>query len=91
MELFVYRIGRELGSLAAALDGLDALVFTGGIGENDAAVRGEIVEGVKGVGAGAAVRVVPAQEDERIAWHSWRLTSESRRVPAGSTGAHHRP
>jgi acetate kinase len=32
IELFVYRIGRELGSLAAALGGLDALVFTGGIG-----------------------------------------------------------
>ena len=34
IDLFVYRIGRELGSLAAALGGLDALVFTGGIGEN---------------------------------------------------------
>jgi acetate kinase len=39
VELFVYRIGRELGSLAAALGGLDALVFTGGIGENAALVR----------------------------------------------------
>ena len=36
IDLFVYRIGRELGSLAAALGGLDALVFTGGIGENAA-------------------------------------------------------
>src|SRR5262249_43136730 len=39
INLFVYRIGRELGSLAAALDGLDALVFTGGIGENAAPIR----------------------------------------------------
>jgi len=39
VDLFVYRIGRELGSLAAALGGLDALVFTGGIGENAAIVR----------------------------------------------------
>lgn len=39
VDLFVYRIGRELGSLAAALGGLDALVFTGGIGENSAAIR----------------------------------------------------
>ena len=39
VELFVYRIGRELGSLAAALDGLDALVFTGGIGEHAVAIR----------------------------------------------------
>ena len=39
VELFVYRIARELGSLAAALGGLDALVFTGGIGENAARIR----------------------------------------------------
>jgi acetate kinase len=42
VDLYVYRIGRELGSLAAALDGLDALVFTAGIGENAAAIRARI-------------------------------------------------
>jgi acetate kinase len=40
--LFVYRIGRELGSLAAALGGLDALVFTGGIGERSAVIRAQV-------------------------------------------------
>jgi acetate kinase len=39
VDLFVYRIARELGSLAAALEGLDAVVFTGGIGEHAAPVR----------------------------------------------------
>jgi acetate kinase len=39
IDLYVYRIGRELGSLAAALGGLDAIVFTAGIGENSAALR----------------------------------------------------
>ena len=39
VDLFCYRIRRELGSLAAALGGLDAIVFTGGIGENSAAIR----------------------------------------------------
>ncbi len=39
VDLYVYRIRRELGSLAAALGGLDALVFTGGIGENSGAIR----------------------------------------------------
>lgn len=39
VDHFVYRIGRELGSLVAALGGLDALVFTGGIGEHAAAIR----------------------------------------------------
>jgi len=42
VELFVYRVGRELGSMAAALGGLDALVFTGGIGEHAAAVRARV-------------------------------------------------
>jgi len=39
VDLFCYRIRRELGSLAAALGGLDAIVFTGGIGENSGAIR----------------------------------------------------
>ena len=39
IDLFVYRIGRELGSLVAALGGLDAIVFTAGIGENSRLVR----------------------------------------------------
>ncbi len=39
VEFFAYRIGRELGSLAAALGGLDAIVFTGGIGEHATAIR----------------------------------------------------
>ena len=42
VDLFVYRIARELGSLAAALGGLHAIVFTGGIGENSAAVRAAV-------------------------------------------------
>ncbi len=42
VELFVYRVNRELGSLAAALHGLDALVFTGGIGENAAPIRARV-------------------------------------------------
>jgi acetate kinase len=44
IELFVYRAGRELGSLAAALGGLDALVFTGGIGEHAAVIRERICQ-----------------------------------------------
>jgi len=39
VDVFVYRIGRELGSLAAALGGLDAIVFTAGIGENSRSLR----------------------------------------------------
>jgi acetate kinase len=39
IELFCYRLGREIGSLAAAAGGIDALVFTAGIGEHAPAVR----------------------------------------------------
>ncbi|KVF54140.1 acetate kinase [Burkholderia cepacia] len=39
IELYVYRIARELGSLAAAMEGIDAVVFTAGIGEHAAAIR----------------------------------------------------
>jgi acetate kinase len=42
VDLFLYRIRRELGSLAAALGGLDAIVFTAGIGENAPEIRSRV-------------------------------------------------
>jgi acetate kinase len=42
VDLFCYRVVREIGSLAAALGGLDALIFTGGIGEHAAVVREKV-------------------------------------------------
>ena len=39
IDLYVYRIGQQLGSLAASLGGLEALIFTAGIGENSAMIR----------------------------------------------------
>jgi acetate kinase len=50
IALFVYRIVREIGSMAAALGGLDALIFTAGIGEHDAATRAEVVSGCAWLG-----------------------------------------
>jgi acetate kinase len=50
IDLFVYRIVREIGSMAAALGGLDALVFTGGIGENDEQTRAEVARGCAWLG-----------------------------------------
>jgi acetate kinase len=44
VALFVYRVVRELGSLAAALGGLDAIVFTGGIGEHSPDIRARVCE-----------------------------------------------
>ena len=42
MEVFCYRVARHIASLAAALGGLDGLVFTAGVGENAAPVRSAI-------------------------------------------------
>jgi acetate kinase len=50
IDLFVYRITREIGSLVAALGGIDGLVFTAGIGENDVATRAEVIAGLAWAG-----------------------------------------
>lgn len=65
VDLFCYRIARELGSLAAAAGGLDALVFTGGIGEHAAPVRAKVaalaawmgIEIDQAANEGAALRI----------------------------------
>jgi acetate kinase len=51
IDLFVYRIVREIGSLVASLGGVDVLVFSAGIGEHDAMTRAEVVEGCRWLGA----------------------------------------
>ena len=50
VDLFVFRIIREIGALTATLGGLDGLVFTGGIGENSPEVRVRICQGLKWLG-----------------------------------------
>jgi acetate kinase len=59
LALLVYRVGREIGSLTAALGGLDALVFTGGIGEHAGALRQRICE----TAAWAGVAIDPARNE----------------------------
>jgi acetate kinase len=50
LDVYCYRIKKYIGAYLAALGGLDALVFTGGIGENAAAVRGQIASGLEVLG-----------------------------------------
>jgi acetate kinase len=50
VDLFVYRIGRELGSLTAALGGLDAFIFTAGIGEHAAEIRARVCRAAAWIG-----------------------------------------
>lgn len=49
-DIFVYRIKKYIGAYAAAMGGLDALVFTGGIGENSTEVRTEVCRDMKFIG-----------------------------------------
>lgn len=50
LQMFAYRVTREIGSLASALGGVDALVFTAGIGENDAELGADVVSGLAYLG-----------------------------------------
>ena len=82
ISMFCHRARRSIGSLAAALGGLDAVVFTGGIGENSSTVRAGICEGLgwmgvtvdgeanaanaRDIGAGAVRVMVLATDEERV-------------------------
>jgi acetate kinase len=74
VDLFVYRIGRELGSLVAALGGLDALVFTAGIGERATVIRERVCRQAAWLGV--------ELDDPANARHGPRITSASSRVAA---------
>lgn len=49
-KMFIYRVIKYIGAYTAAMNGVDTIVFTGGIGENDAYIRGEIVKGLSYLG-----------------------------------------
>jgi acetate kinase len=76
LEIFCYRVKKYLGAYAAALGHVDAVVFTGGIGENSAVVRGKVCAGLENLGVAldetrnAAAAGAPAQisrEDSAVA------------------------
>lgn len=50
IDYFVHRISMEIGALATTIEGVDALVFTGGIGEHSARIRAEVVERLSWIG-----------------------------------------
>jgi acetate kinase len=74
IDLFIYCIGRELGSLAAALGGLDAIVFTAGIGERAVLIR----EAVCRQAAWLGVALDPAAN----ARHGPRISTAASRIAA---------
>jgi len=89
IDLFVYRIGRELGSLAAALRGLDAIVFTAGIGENSTYIRRRVSENAAWLGlafdenANAAGESRISTRDSRVA--AWMIPTNEELMIARHT------
>jgi acetate kinase len=79
IEMFCQSVRKQVAAMVAVLGGLDMLVFTGGIGENDAQVRHEICSSLSWLGIrldGASrcqVLVLASQEAEQIARHTWTL------------------
>ena len=74
IDLFCYRAVRELGSLVAALQGLDALIFTGGIGENAAPIRKQVIDGLQWLGF--------ELDDTANVANGQRITHPASRIPA---------
>jgi acetate kinase len=74
IEVFIHRVARGIGSLAAALGGLDGLVFTAGVGENAAPVRAMVCEACAWLG----IELDP----EANASHAGRITTAGSRIPA---------
>jgi acetate kinase len=91
VELFVYRIGRELGSLAAALGGLDALVFTAGIGEHAVEIRERVCEDAAWLGVAldrdANARGGPRITGARAAVSAWVVPTDENLMIARHTRA----
>lgn len=91
VELFVYRIAREVGALAASLGGLDGLVFTAGVGEHSPEIRRRVCERSRWLGV---VLDPDANErgDERISAPSsavsvWTIPTDEERAIARQTMA----
>lgn len=66
VDLYCYQARKFLGALTVALDGIDLLVFTGGIGENSSVVRDKIGQGLRALGS-PPVRVIKTNEEVMIA------------------------
>lgn len=74
IAMFCYSVRKSIAAMAAALGGIDVLVFTGGIGEHDGAIRASICEAVRFLNIGRTL-TLPSLEDEQIALHTAHLAS----------------
>jgi acetate kinase len=75
IELFCYSAKKALGSLYAVLGGLDALIFTGGMGENSAVIRNRICENLTFLQSPCEIKVLHTDENRIMAEHAFLLLS----------------
>ncbi len=75
LNVFVHRVRQGIASMAASMDGMDALAFTGGVGEHAPRVRGDICAGLAFLGASVDVARNDAHNGEGI------ISSDNARVP----------
>ncbi|HEU4708225.1 MAG TPA: acetate kinase [Methylophilaceae bacterium] len=79
VALFCQGVRKAIAAMAAVLEGIDLLVFTGGIGEHDAALREEVCAGLAWAGLDdSKVRVLPTQEEKQMAQHALQLLDQAR-------------
>ncbi|HEY4091764.1 MAG TPA: hypothetical protein VGN46_09635 [Luteibacter sp.] len=74
LDVFVHTARKHIAAMIASLGGLDLLIFTGGIGENDAKTRDAILAGLQWLGDFES-RVIPTEEDAQIARHTAKLAT----------------
>jgi acetate kinase len=73
-DIFIYRIKKYIGAYIAALGGIDAIVFTGGIGENVSLVRKRITKGINDyLASKVKILVIPTDEEYMIAHDTYKL------------------
>ncbi len=74
VDIFVYRIRKYIGAYVAVLCGIDALIFTAGIGENQAGIREKICRGLLGcLEKKPKILVIPTNEELMIARQAYKL------------------
>jgi acetate kinase len=86
IEMFCYSVRKQVAAMIAVLDGVDLIVFTGGIGENDGEARAAICDGLSWIGVklGTGQRAIPSAIPRRAAWclsSRRRKTSRSPAIP----------
>lgn len=78
IEVFCYRARKYIGSYLAAMGGADAIIFTGGIGQNAAEIRARICDGLQWLG----LELDPELNDEAIGGAECRISTEASRLAA---------